>query len=98
MTDRWGPWPNGPAPAPLLLRRPGRRTTTPGVAAPAGGECIAQSGTFMVGFGQTVVDVDPVRLVNQAEQSVAWSGQVLQPPKPRVIVPLQRVKAKVRGH
>jgi hypothetical protein len=48
-----------------------------GVASPARGQGFAQSGSFPVGPGQAVVDVDPSRLDAEAEQGVALRGHVL---------------------
>jgi hypothetical protein len=43
----------------------------------ASGECLAQSGSLAVGAGQSVIDVNPLGLDPETEQSVALSGEVL---------------------
>jgi hypothetical protein len=48
-----------------------------GVALAAGRQRFAESRTFLVGAGQTVVDVDPCDIDSQPEQSLALDGEVL---------------------
>src|SRR5664280_2550572 len=49
-----------------------------GVAVPASCEGLAQPGPSAVGAGQTVVDVDPIRLHAERDQRVALRGEVLR--------------------
>jgi hypothetical protein len=39
-------------------------------------ECFAEPGTFAVGAGQAVVDIDPLGLDTEVEQAVALSGEI----------------------
>ena len=49
-----------------------------GVAGPARCEGLAQPGPCPVGAGQTVVDIDPIRLHAERDQRVALRGEVLR--------------------